>query len=484
MKANQLLVKVFSLLALAVILYFACFHHMDRLPINLWDESLFFMRAFSFLDHGCYLENFNLYEYGMDHRNTKLPFTTISQVLSLKILGLSTFAMRLPVLLIFIVTVFYSLRYFHDEFQTYGIGILAALIMVASHGFVRDHMLRTGDHDVPYACYVLLAVFFFYRFELRRKTSDLMLFTFWVMAALLTKNLLIGLLLPGLIVYSLYRRSVISLLADKRIYFALTALVGTYMLLILYYESQFPGFFDRMWNYELFGRYTSTIDGHGYGKMYFLSGMLKKDFVPFMALLPIAVIFLLTTDAYSKYRNFSVLTIAVFICYLLGISLSSTTIFWYSAPLYPIGGIIIALSLFPSNYGEKSRPYLRYIPFVSFVLLLVPYTSVMLANNNPQTIYQSSKLGSFLENMEKDKSDLKHFTLFDNSFGTGAGFYIEQAKKKGYKIGFKRKADFVTDEYVALCRQQLVPIMQEKHTVEKIYADDDCAIYSIVKGKK
>lgn len=484
MKAAQLWVKVISLLCLGVMLYFACFHHIDRLPINLWDESLFFMRAFSFLDHGGYLENFNLYEYGIDHRNTKLPFTTFSQVLSLKLFGISTFAVRLPILIIFIVTALYSIKYFQKEFARYGIGVFATIIMVSSHGFVRDHMLRTGDQDVPYACYVLLAVFFFYRFEMRRQTRDLVLFTFWVLAALLTKNLLIGLLLPGLALYSFYRRSIISLLSDRRIYIALVILLGVYAAVICYYENQFPGFFDRMWNYELFGRYTKTIDGHGFNQLYFITGMLKKDFMPFMGILPIAGLLLLLSKGYSRYKHFSVLMISVFVCYLLGISLSSTRVFWYSAPLYPIGSVVLALSLFPSLDREGRSAYLRYLPLLSFLLLLVPFSSVVLANNNPQTIYQSSKLGSFLENMMKQKPDLKTFTFFDNSFGTGAGFYIEQAKAEGYRIDFTRKVDFEVGEYVALCRHKLVPKIEELHEIEKVYADKDCVIYTITSTKK
>ncbi len=469
-------VKISSLVLLAIALYFTCFHHLLRLPMNLWDESLFFFRAYNFLQQGSYLENFNLYDYGIDHRNTKLPFTTLSQVLSLKLLGVSTLAMRLPIALIFITTVLYSLRYFQKEFKNYGIGIAAALVMVGSQGWVRDHMLRTGDHDVPYACYVLLAVLFFYRFEKSRKTRDLGLFTFWVLGALLTKNLLIGLLVPGLLLYLLYKRSLAELLKDTRSYVALGVLIGTYTLLVFYYESRFPGFFDRMWNYELLGRYTTTIDGHGQDHFYFLKGMMSIDFVPFIYIIPIAILALMILKTYRGYRDLAVLVIFVFVTYFLGISLSSTRVFWYAAPLYPLGAIILSLALLPPP--DTQPQFVKgYLPLLLLVLFSFPIYKVVLANNNPQTIYQSSKLGSFLENLKKDKPQLKEFSFYDNSFGTGAGFYIEQAKEAGYKINYKRKANFRVGEYVSLCRHKLVPKMKEQYSLTKTYADKDCVVY-------
>ena len=469
---------IISFLGLSVALYFACFHHIQRLPINLWDESLFFMRALHFFEQGSYMPNFDLYDYGVDHRNTKLPFTTFSQVLGLKLFGINTLALRVPVLIIFITTAFYSIKFFQREFGQYGIGIITTLVLISSTGFLRDHMLRTGDQDIPFACYILLATFFFYRFELRRQSADLWLFGFWVIAALLTKNLLIGLLLPGLILYCLIRGSFLALAKDLRVYLLLFVMTVIYVGLVGYYESRFPGFFDRMWNYELFGRYTNAVDGHDNNHFYFLENMGLKDFFPFLLLMPVAVFVLLILDKYKRYRNFVILSAAVFLMYFLGISISSTRLFWYSAPLYPLGAVIIALMFFP-EVDTENHLLLRRLPFVGFLLLLLPYSIAMQSINNPKTEYQSSKLGSFLENLERDRPELRKFSFFDNSFGTGAGFYIEQAKRKGIDIDFKRLPNFGIGEYVSLCRHKMVPHIDEKYTKEKIYDDPDCVIYRI-----
>ncbi len=450
--------------------------------MNLWDESLFFMRAFHFLEQGSYMPNFDLYDYGVDHRNTKLPFTTFSQVLGLKLFGINTLALRVPVLIIFITTACYSIKFFQREFDQYGIGIITTFVLISSTGFLRDHMLRTGDHDIPFACYILLATFFFYRFEHRRKLSDLCLFSFWVVAALLTKNLLIGLLLPGLVLYCLIRGSLLSLARDLRVYLLLFVISVIYIGLVAYYESQFPGFFDRMWNYELFGRYTIALDGHTNNLFYYIENMGLRDFFPFLLLIPVAVYVLIFLDKYKRYRNFTLLLVSVFLMYFIGISISNTRLFWYSAPLYPLGAVIIALMFFPDIEADNQW-FLRRLPFICFLFLLLPYSIAIKSINNPKTVYQSSKLGSFLGNLERDKPALRKFSFFDSSFGTGAGFYIEQAKGKGIDIDFQRLPNFAVGNYVALCRHKLVSFIDEQYTKEKVYSDPDCVMYRIIDKK-
>jgi len=134
------------------VMYFPLVHYIDHLPLRWWDESLFGMRALHMHTTGEYMSDFQLYDGLHAHRNTKMPFTTIIQVLFMKVMGIKVLALRLPVVLIFAATVAFTLRYARKHLSAISIGVLFAIIMVCSPGIVREHILRTGDQDMPFIC--------------------------------------------------------------------------------------------------------------------------------------------------------------------------------------------------------------------------------------------------------------------------------------------------------------------------------------------
>jgi len=114
------------ILLLGILIYIPTFHFMGQVPIRHWDESLFGLRALHMYSTGDYMSNFDLYEGLMDHRNTKLPFTTWIQVLFMKIVGINVIALRLPIALIFVATIGYIFRYTHKhlEIKTYHSSVI------------------------------------------------------------------------------------------------------------------------------------------------------------------------------------------------------------------------------------------------------------------------------------------------------------------------------------------------------------------------
>lgn len=482
---RSLLFALFS-----VYLYFPLFLHLGGLPVNMWDESLFALRALYFLQEGSYMADFNLFDGTPDHMNTKLPFTTFFQVLGLKLFGVNELGLRIPIAIIFLSTVFYSCYFALKEWGTVAIGTLLGIILVSNTAFVDTHMLRTGDQDAPFACYLFLAVLFFYRFLERFRSSSLIAFSVCMIAAFLTKNLLAGIIFPGLIAYALYRHSFLRLLRDHRTYIALFAILGTYAGTILYYEMQIPGFFERMWNYELMGRYQKEIEGHSGGFFYYFHPFLQGGFRPFGHFLIIAFLLPLDRRMDDRYRRGVVLATFVFFSYLLIISFSETKTSWYDAPLYPLAALIIALGVqhLYSSYlsGFKLPVRLAFIGLGAAVIA-TPYSQTLAHVYKPEPKTKDQEYDPYIERLRKEKPSIKEFTIVDKGFGTAPAFIRAkyEAMDESYSIGQQRGVkDLSKGDRVMTCYNRVHEDLGTHYEIELIHRSDNCRLIKVLEKKK
>ncbi len=485
-KTINIRLVIFSLL-FCMLFYFPVFHHLERLPILMWDESLFSLRALYIHLTGNYLYNFNLFEGMPDHANTKLPFTTWFQVISFKIFGVSELALRLPIGLIFSLTVIYIVGHFKAQFSNIWAGFVFGFVSITSTGFVSTHMLRTGDQDAPFACYMLIAAIAFLQYLESRKWKPLLVFTFFSLAALLTKNLLAGLLAPGLLLFALLTRQLTGILKEYKFWFACFVIAGVYSGLVIYYEMQYPGFLKRMWNYELVGRFTNAIENHDKPPFFYLTDLAFNKFIPYFFFLPI-VFSLAFAKNITKQLRHSILGIsAVLFCYLFIISFSKTQTPWYIAPVYLLGAYIIALGavvLFEYLYEQPKR--FRTI----FFLCLLPvscllYAQVLIKNLNPKPFLKDEKYGQFMEIIAKKKPALKHYTVADNNFGASARFYVEMynLKETGYHISFQRSLQFNNNQLVMACLNNVINPINKRYYTEIIKQWEDCILLKVLSEK-
>ncbi|MFQ5447812.1 MAG: ArnT family glycosyltransferase, partial [Saprospiraceae bacterium] len=173
------------------VVYVPLFHHLTWEPIHNWDESLFAMRAGYMAEEGAYLPDYSHWvEGGPKHPNSKPPFTTWVQALSMKIFGVPELGLRLPVAFSALATVFLFLWFFRKKIGDIRIGYCAGFVLVTSLGYVRAHAARTGDQDVPLALYMLAGAFAFYQYigekDERKRWRWLALLTFLLIISALT----------------------------------------------------------------------------------------------------------------------------------------------------------------------------------------------------------------------------------------------------------------------------------------------------------
>lgn len=476
----------------ALLIYFTLFHHIGRHPIKTWDESLFACRALYMADNNAYMPNFNVLDKVLpDHRNTKPPFSTWIQAASFKIFGLSEQALRIPMgiilILCFLHTINFSRRQFHEPMY----GILLSIILLTSVGFMRDHMARFGDQDVAFAAYSFLSILFFYLFCEYDKLKDLALFTFFSIAALLTKNLLSLVLIPGFILYALYKKKLLMLLRRSSTYVAAFALLASYIFTILFLENAYPGFFERMWDYELFGRYNKTIEGHSGGFFYVLDIYFSDYYSPWFVFAWTIPFIFFNKENSKKKKDLAVCMLLCYLSYFVIVSLSSTKTAWYFAPLYMISSYLIAMGMVNIYHMLRSLNQedsgLKYTMLIMFIFLTAYafYNVLNKVSYNPESEVKDEQYVLFLEHVERTKPSLKQFSIIDNNFGASPYFYSQMFNRnKDYEITVKRGGDRDKGEIVMVCLNNAMNPIKRRYHVNMIDSFKYCRLMEIGEEKK
>src|SRR5690606_16747810 len=140
--------------------------------------------------------------------------------------------------------------------------------------------------------------------------------------------------LPGILLYTILSGKLMELLVDRRIYYSLFAIIAAYAGTVGYLEMQYPGFIDRMWNYELMGRYSETIEGHSGGVFFYVDKLFNEHFKP-MAFLALPALLWIWIKGSDKSRSLALYLVCSIVGYLAIISFSGTKTTWYHAPVFP-----------------------------------------------------------------------------------------------------------------------------------------------------
>lgn len=357
----------------AIAVYFPVFLHLDGPPVKIWDESLFAMRAYHMAETGTYLPNFERFPGISYYRNLKPPFGTFFQAAFFRLFGVSELTLRLPVALFVLATLgllcFFSKR-LSGNLQA---GILASLVLLTSSGYVRPHVSRTGDHDAILAFWLLLSLFFLYRWSLSRKSSWIWALAGCLFIAFLTKSIVAFFFVPGYLIYLLWQKQFVPILRMGTTYLAAGALALGIVAYYLLMEWQMPGFFAAV-NETVFGRYVAERNNLGAPFSHYFETILSQKFWPWVLLLSLNI-WQLFQKSNLEFKRISQLLWSCVLCYLLIISFSETKLSWYDAAVFPPLALLAGVSLHRVlNYASKLTQWPKLIYAAAVVLIFAwPY---------------------------------------------------------------------------------------------------------------
>lgn len=389
--------KPFWYLVFAIASYFLVFHQLGTHAIYTWDESLFAMRAFYWAHHGTFFTSWSSVDFPvMEHPNTKPPLVSIIQAVFLHVSGYHRLGLRIPIALMGLATAAAIIRYFNRH-GLFALGLVAAIVLLVSHGYNQAHMLRSGDQDVAVAFFLLISVLAYHSYLTKSPQQPWYLYLFFISTALavLTKSIAGFFMLPPLAIYSLLFTPWKKLLTNTHFYLG----IGLMLLLIAVnygtMEWMKPGFLQLVWDNEIGGRYGKSIDGHVGSWWFYLELLFSKSFMPFSILALGGIFFGIKTQE-TKIKSLVILLTICIVTYLVVISAGSTKLYWYLAPVYPLAAMLAALGvqgvvkhwLHPVVVQRWHLVTVEWVfGLVAIALLAWPIAQKAIENSNTHTDY-------------------------------------------------------------------------------------------------
>lgn len=422
---------IIALVLVLIIIYVPIFVHIDVIPIQVWDEGRFAVQAFNILK----TNNWVVMQYHgePDMWMVKPPFMMWLQAISMKMFGYNELAIRLPSAFAAVGTCLIVFFFFVKKIKDSLAGVIAAIVLVTTPGYVILHCIRTGECDSLMAMFTTGYVLSFFMYIDEKKTKYLSATFILLTCATLTKGIEPLLLLPALLIYALYKKEAINTLKQKALY---TGIAGFLFFVLGYYflrDHYNPGYIARVLDTEVFGRYNTIIDAHNQGPWAYFYDLVNQYF-SYWYLLAIAGIVVGCFNSNQVIKDITILCSIVVGSYLLIISNGQTQLYWYLIPLYPFLAILVTVfvySVFKILGKADVRGILsqNVLPYIFIILLcFVPYKDIcnyVLSDISGEVAPERYKLQLYMQQILHHKDpNTDGITFLNNGYDHDLEWYI------------------------------------------------------------
>lgn len=441
---------IVSLLLLAVASYFAIFNRLDVQPMQLWDESSYALNAQEMLERR---DPFGMYLLGKPEMyNTKPPFAIWCMAISFKTIGFNELGARLPAaifaffsaILLFYVTFRFSKNAWYALFPP--------LILLSSSGFISQHIARTGDTDSMLAFWILaqcVAIFLYTSYKDNNR-KFLLIAAVCVAMGCFTKGIAGLTALPGIIAWLLFTKHFSAIFKQKEFYLGIVifiVIVPGYYLLRNYLT---PGYLETVYNFELGGRLWQQeyLNPEFLPFYYYYQSMITNErLITWIFVLPIAINILIRSE-HSSIRQMGFLFLFALVSVSMVLGFSSTKLFWYDAPLYPLIAGVIGTSVL--LLIQRTQTY--QVALFFFACFCWPYYKVVSANvYTPLT----SHFATFLKQVRTKGYAQDSIYVINADAGFPLHFYAKKEVLNGRYMAVIRSDDstlttgklIITDKY-------------------------------------
>lgn len=433
----------YGLIILLAIIAFPLFAYLDYLPIRLWDESRLAVNSYEMFKSGNWL--ILTFKGEPDFWNAKPPMMIWMQVLSMKLVGISELALRLPSAFAAVFNCLLIFWFFAVKHKNTLLGLFACLVLVTCIGYVRQHGTRTGDFDSLLVFFTTAYSLFYFLYLEEDKRKYFYAFIFCLICASLTKGIASLIFMPAILLYTIISRKAIPLLKSAHLYIG----IAIYLFFVLGYyflrEHYNPGYIANVIDNEITGRYMREEEAQGNPYFwYYYDFFISKTFRDWYKLLLFGIVLgLFSENGFLKKITLYSLMLGVF--YFLVVSGGQAKAEWYDMATYPFFAIITAVGLFiifKFLAGIKKGKKWQQVVLQCLLLLLVAvpaYTNILKENFNPQMGLQSDEnhdAALFLKSILHNERKNNHYHITYSGYNADVDWYVHALMEKGNPIPF------------------------------------------------
>lgn len=427
-----------AILLLILIVFFPLFNFLDAPPILQWDEGRLAVSSFEMSNsHNWIVTTIN---DKPDNISTKPPLMIWLQVLMMKVVGTNELAVRLPSALAALGTCLLLFFFFTKKNKEPLLGLICAIVLVTTQGYVTFHGTRTGDYDSLLTMLMLGYTIFFFLYLDEGKRKYLYITFFLLILSALTKGIQSLIFLPGLFIYAIYKMKLATILKQKEFYFGIVAflffVIGYYLL-----RDHFsPGYIDAVKREELGGRYNAVLGSH-VGDEWFYYDLLVNDFFHEWYLLVLPGIIAGLCNKQKWIKEITIYSAILVFTYLLVISGAKTKISWYLMPIFPFLAMIVGVFLFSiyrilNDIDNKKQIFsYNFLPLIFlFFVFIIPYktivTNVVSNKYSPYERPEETDMEQFMKNVLHNNASIDSCMVLNEDLGLNVIWYYEVIRKQ------------------------------------------------------
>ena len=399
-------------------------------PVQIWDEARTGINGLNILRNHEWLVMRDAAQQP-DLWNCKPPLWPWLLALSFKLVGPTELGLRLPAALAGLATALVVYRAGRRWLGSWEGGLLAALILLTSSGYVSYHVTRSGDFDALLTLWTTLGTLSWLRYLIDGRNREAWLTGLFFFLAAFTKGVAGLLFGPGLLLATLALGQGRRLLrpAPMLAILLLLAGMGTWYGVR---ELAEPGYWQAVWEYELGGPAGTQLEGHLTEPYYYLGILIENKFVFWLVPALLGGLVGWNLPAGSPERALARLVVCVAGTFMLVLAATQTRLPWYDAPMYPLLALLAALGLLQAGRAVVSQQHWHPGPAARLggMLLLVclPYwAQCRYLARIYDTRYQlaAPRIGPHLHHQARTMPDIHEYYYAENrDFGDVQSFYL------------------------------------------------------------
>ena len=346
-----------DLLVILIFGFLAFFFRLGALPIVLWDEAREAINALEMHRSGDLL--ITTYRGWPDLWNTKPPLVIWLEAASFDLFGVSELALRIPSAVAAMLTTVIVYGFARSVSASRYVGLLSALVLMATPGFVGEHVARTGDYDsvlVLFYTATVVAVWMAVRTSEAVSGRWILLAAVALALAVMAKGIAGMFVAPGVVLFLIFDRKLLAVLRTPATWLGVIIVLAPIMTFLALREAHGRGFLAAMAGNDLGGRFMHQSDGSHrpwwfYGKALLNPWLFQRigpfpkggSGFPWVVIAPLCGWVVLRARS-ETMRRASLLCLLSICAHMAILTVSKTRQYWYIAPIYPLIAIIVAFA--------------------------------------------------------------------------------------------------------------------------------------------
>lgn len=465
------------------------FFHLGHLPLRIWDEARLAINGYEMLQNHRWLVT--TFEGAPDLWNTKPPLLIWLQVLSMKCFGIHEVAFRLPSALAVFLTCVLFYVFLRSYLKDFRLGFVQNMVLLTTTGLFTWHGGKNGDYDalLMLLCSAYCLSFFLFlekgRLANGRGTAYIYGFYLFLSLALLTKSSAALFFLPGLLLYTLLSRQLLSLLKNRHVYIGLLIPVVSVGGYYICRELAEPGYLQAVWANEFGGRFMTVIEGHRERPWFYVRNLYATRFSFWFFMAFGGAVFGLCGSDRRIYR-LTLFTVVLSGVYLLLISLARTKCLWYDIPLYPFLSVLTAVFIYlifdvlKKKVGVWTACVFLFCLLTPAVLRIysVGYIPRETSGWEADTHVKTRYLRDMCRHPETMASG-RSYAVVDDAYHAHHLFYIYLLRDNGFPIRLTRREDLQAGDIVLCDRPETADFLKQTFETELLLKDGALEVYDL-----